>query len=159
MFACELSVSNPKIRAPPDPELCVSYHYVSRLSTAPGNNNRCPQSVYRVINETLTSGNGNEDREEMAFKDRKTDLPLQIHYVLTEWMLGDSHQMEDEVMLLPDCRYDPHLRIFMTDNPIFPLVLFAPSVSTTYQSLECNHLGILSLGFCSRPGSATTRVG
>ena len=71
--------------------------------------NRCPQSVYRVINETLTSGNGNEDREEMAFKDRKTDLPLQIHYVLTEWMLGDSHQTEDEVMLLPDWRYYPHL--------------------------------------------------
>lgn len=43
-----------------------------------------PTNVYRVIDKTLTSGNGNEDGEEMALKAEKQILPLQTHYVLNE---------------------------------------------------------------------------
>lgn len=57
----------------------VSLGLVPRLGR-----NRCPQSVYRMIDKTLTSGNGNEDGEEMALKAEKQILPLQTHYVLNE---------------------------------------------------------------------------
>lgn len=68
LFACELTVSNSEVRAPSELSLSFFLSLVSLGSEQLLGHNRCLQSVYRKIGETLTSGSGNEDGEEMAFK-------------------------------------------------------------------------------------------